>query len=148
MDERGEGMTKVKLYDKAMNEIVLRGVRWLELSPEPVTVERVTEKVYNGDVQLGKSTNSRLINARFMYESADRLDYKLLRNELYSIFNPLKDMWAVDSEVPGIKWEVEVDGFDIERINGTVAEVAVTFYSPKTFARSVGLSTDEYTYTS
>ena len=141
-------MTKVKLYDMDMNEISLRGVKWLEFVPEPVTVERFTEKVYNGDVPLGKTSNSRLINARLMYESADFLDYKMLRNELYNIFNPLKDMWVEDADVPGIKWLVDVESFQPERISGTMAEVSLIFYSPRTYAESFGTSLDEFTYDS
>lgn len=138
----------VKLYDLDMNPIFLRGVKWLEFVPKPVTVERITEKVNNGDIPMGKKTNSRLINARFMYESADFLDYKLLRNELYRIFSPLNDMWAVDDHVPGIKWFVDVESYEPERINGRIAEVSVVFYSPETYARSVGNSLDPYTYDS
>lgn len=148
MDERGEKKMKVRLYDLNMNEIILRGVTWLEFTPEPVTVERFSEKVYNGDIPIGKATNSRLINARLMYEAADYLDYKLLRNELYSLLNPLKSMWAVDENVPGIKWLVDVDSFNPERINGRIAEVSIVFYSAKTYARSIGTSLDPYTFTS
>ncbi|MFC4712227.1 phage tail domain-containing protein [Planococcus dechangensis] len=139
---------KVRLYDPNMNEIILRGVTWLEITPEPVTAERYTEKVYNGDVPLGKSTNSRLINARLKYESVDYLGYKLMRNELYSIFNPIKDMWAVDEEVPGIMWKVDVEDFDIERINGRIGLVNLVFYSATTYARSIGTSLDAFTYDS
>lgn len=147
MVERGEGV-KVKLFDQSMNEIILPGVTWLEFTPEPVTAERYTEKVYNGDIQLGKSTNSRLIRVRLKYQSADYLGYKLMRNELYAVLNPLKDMWAIDVEVPGIMWKVDVEEFELERVSGTVGHVSLVFYSASTYARSIGTSLDEFTYDS
>src|SRR5690606_11573561 len=67
---------------------------------------------------------------------------------LYSIFNPLKSMWAVDSQVPGIKWKVDVENYEVNRIHGTLAEVSLVFYSPKTYARSIGTSLDPFTYDS
>lgn len=139
---------KVDLFDVNMNPIILRGVTWLEFTPRPVEGDRITENVYNSEIVLGKSTKSRMIDARLTYEAHDYLDYKLLRNQLYNVFNPVKDMWAVDTEVPGIMWKVDVDSFDIERINGRTAIVSVVFYSPKTYARSIGDSRSSFTYNS
>lgn len=141
-------MNKVTLYDKDMNVIALRGVKWLAFAPESVKSNRFTESVYNSEIVLGNSTKSRYINTRFLFESADLLDYKLLRNELFSIFNPQKSMWAVDEQVPGIMWDVAVEGFEVNRINGTMAEVSMTLYSPKTYARSIGTSLDAFTFDS
>jgi hypothetical protein len=139
-------MSRVTLYDKDMNVVTLRRVKWLEFTPDPVTAERFSEKVYNGSVELGKATESRLISTRFLYESADLLDYKLLRNELFSIFNPLNDLWIVDEQVPGIMWKVDVESYSTNRINGTVAEVSMVLKSPKTYAQSIGTSLDAFTY--
>lgn len=133
-----------------MKPITLPGVKWLEFTPRPVEADRLTEKVYNSEIVLGKSTKGRFIDARFSFEAYDFLDYKLLRNKLYSIFNPLKDMWAEDTHVPGIKWKVDVDpgSFQVNRINGTLAEVSLVFYSPYTYARSIGDSRSPFTFDS
>lgn len=139
---------KVDLFDVNMNPIILRGVTWLEFTPRPVEGDRITENVYNSEIVLGKTTKSRMIDARFIYEAYDFLDYKLLRNHLYSIFSPIKDLWVVDEQVPGIKWRVEVDSFEVERVNRKVAVVSLIFYSPKTYARSIGTSLDPITYDS
>lgn len=140
----------VNLFDMDMNPVVLPEVKWLEFTPRPVEADRLTEKVFNSEIVLGKSTKGRYIDARFSYEAYDFLDYKMMRNKLYSIFNPIKNMWAEDTRVPGIKWKVDVEpgSFQVNRINGTLAEVSLVFYSPNTYARSIGDSRSPFTYTS
>lgn len=141
-------MTKVTLYDLDMNEIKMRGVTWLEFTPEPPDAEFFIESVYNSEEVLGKASKSRLINVRFMFESGHRISYKLLRNEIFSILSPMQTMWAVDNEIPGIKWRVDVNpgSLSIERINGKTAEASMAFYSRKAYARSLSDSLDPYTY--
>ncbi|PSL42123.1 tail protein [Planomicrobium soli] len=135
----------VKLYDSNMKEIKLRGVRWLEFTPQPPEAEPHTENVWHGDIVLGKTRNSRLINTRLQYQAYDFLDYKLLRNELFAALDPIKDIWAVDQHVPGIRWHVSVQEVDIERINGKFAEVAVTLYSARPHAESIGTTLNPFT---
>lgn len=127
----------VKVYDLNMQEIELRGVRWLELTPDSPSVDRDIEKVGNGDIVLGKKLNSRMLQARLMYTAVRFTDYKVLRDELFNLLNPMKDIYIVDTQIPGKRWLVDVDGFSIERINGTVAEVTVSLYSAKATCKSI-----------
>ena len=91
-------MGGVKLYDMSMREISLRGVKWLEFTPDPPTAEEATEKVYNGDIPMGKTRNSRLIQAKLWYKAYDVLDYKLLRDELFSFLSPFQEFYVVDED--------------------------------------------------
>lgn len=129
-----------------MNEIELRGVQWLEFTPDPPSISRITENVWDGDIPLGKKRNSRNIQARFFYRSRDFLDYKLLRDELFALFDPLKDFYAIDTQVPGKRWRVEVDSYEPSRINGLISEVSITFYTAKPHAESIGTTMDEETF--
>lgn len=121
-----------------MNEIILRGVKWLEFTPDPPSIDRITDNVWNGEITLGKKRTSRLIRARFYYQSDNFLDYKILRDELFTLLDPLKEFYTVDDEVPGKRWKVEIDSYNPERINGMFAEVAVTLYSAKSYAETIG----------
>lgn len=142
-------MTRLRLYDKDMNEIILRGVKWLEFIPAPIEAEKFTEKVGNREIDLGKTTGARSIDAKLWFKAADEPDFALLRNELYAMLSPLKEMWVVDSKVPGVKWWVEVDGLSKpKRINGRVAEFDVVFRSLTTYSRSIGNSLEPYTMAS
>lgn len=136
----------VKLYDLNMTEIELRGVQWLEFTPDPPTISRISDNVWDGDITLGKKRNSRNIQARFFYKSRDFLDYKMLRDELFAVLDPLETFYIVDTQIPGKRWKVEVDSYEPERITGQVAEVAVTLYSSKPYSESIGTTMDEETF--
>lgn len=138
-------MGGVKLYDLEMREISLRGVKWLEFTPDPPSGERAVEKVYHGDIPMGKTRNSRMIQAKLWYKAYDVLDYKLLRDELFSFLSPFQELYVIDEEVPNKRWKVEVDDISPTRINRTTAEVAVVFYCPKGIAESVAMTLDEFT---
>lgn len=139
-------MSRLKLYDENMNEILLPGVNWLEFTPSPIDAERITEKVYNKEILLGRTTGARSINAKLWFTAADAKDFALLRNEVYKLLSPLKNMWAVDKKVPGVKWWVDVDSLSVpKRINSRTAECEVVFRSPTSYARSIGTSLSPFT---
>ena len=137
-------MGNVLLYDLSMQEVVMRGVKWLEFNVDPPSAERNTEKVYHGDITLGKTRNSRLIQAKAWYKAYDALDFKLLRDELFVHLNPHKSFYAVDGDMPGRRWKVEVESININRINRTTAEVAVVFYCAKGVSESVYKTLDGF----
>lgn len=139
-------MGGVKLYDLNMQEIVLRGVKWFEFTPDPPSTERTVEKVHHGEIPLGKTRKSRNIEAKMWYRGYDVLDKKLVRDEIYALLNPLKTFYAVDVDVPGKRWKVEVDSFAPTHINRTIAEVVVVFYCAKGLAESIGTTLDPFTF--
>lgn len=139
-------MAGIKLYDLNMQEIVLRRVKWFEFTPDPPSVERVTEKVYNGDIVLGETRNSRTLEAKMWYTGHDAIDKKLLRDEITAALSPLKDFYVVDEDLPGKRWRVKVDGFNSTSINRTTAEVVVVFYCARGLAESTGTTLDPFTY--
>lgn len=136
----------VKLYDLNMVEINLRGVTWLEFTPDPPSVDRITDNVWDGDIVLGKKRNSRNIQARLMYQSISFNDYQMLRDELFMLLDPLKEIYVVEDKTPGKRWRVDVDGYKPERVNGRVAEVSVMFYSNRPHAESIGTTMDASTF--
>ena len=146
MAKWGESVMGVKLYDLNMTEIELRGVKWVEFTPDPPSSSRITDNVWDGDITLGKKRNSRNIQARFLYKSRDFADYKLLRDELFAIFDPLEAFYIVDTQIPGKRWRVEVDSYEPSRINGLLAEVTIILYSSKPYAESIGTTMDEETF--
>lgn len=139
-------MGGVKLYDLNMQEIVLRGVKWFEFTPDPPGADRVSEKVHHGEITLGKTRKPRNIEAKMWYRSYDPQGKKLLRDEIYALLNPLKEFYVVDEDVPGKRWKVEVESFNTTQVNRTTAEVVVVFYCPKGLAESIGTTLDPFTF--
>lgn len=137
-------MGSVTLYDLDMKEINMRGVKWLEFSPDPPSVEENIEKVHHGDIPLGNTRNSRLIQAKLWAKAYDKLDYKLLLNEIYVHLNPQNYYFAVDDDLPGRRWKVRAQDLNITRVNPTTAEIAVVFYCPKGLAESIHYTLDEF----
>lgn len=138
-------MGGVKLYDLNMTEIKHRGVKWFEFIPEPPSTEKTVDKVYNGEIPLGETRNSRIIAAKFWLTGYDALDYKLLRDEVYAFFSTFKDFYAVDADLPGKRWKVKVESLNINRINRRTGEAEVTFKAHRGIAESIAFSTDDYT---
>lgn len=136
----------VKLYDMEMKETVQRGIRWLELIPDPPQFERITENVWNGEIPLGKKRLSRKLTARFFFRGYDAIDYKVLRDEIIATLHPIKNFYVVDEDIPGKRWLVDVDAQSVKRINRVAGEWEVTFYCAKGLAESIGTTLDPFTY--
>ncbi|MBZ5203193.1 phage tail family protein [Planomicrobium chinense] len=127
----------IKLFDLSMKEIQMRGVKWLELIPDPPQVERITESVWDGEITLGKRRLSRKLSARFFYLADGRSDYKVLRNEIFSLLDPIQTFYVIDTDLPERKWKVDIDTQSLTRLNAVAGEWAVEFVSAQTYAYSV-----------
>ncbi|MGE6370651.1 phage tail family protein [Planococcus kocurii] len=137
-------MGGVTLYDMSMTKVAQRGVKWFEFIPEPPSYDESTEKIYNGEIPMGKTRNSRMISAKFWLKGYDALDYKLLRDEVYGFLSPRKDFFVVDSDLPGKRWKVSVESVTINRLNRRIGEGEVTFKAHRGIAESLDYSMDQY----
>lgn len=127
----------IKLFDLSMKEIQMRGVKWLELIPDPPQVEHITESVWGAEITLGKRRLSRKLSARFFYLADGRSDYKVLRNEIFSLLDPIQTFYVIDTDLPERKWKVDIDTQSLTRLNAVAGEWAVEFVSAQTYAYSV-----------
>lgn len=126
----------IKLFDLSMREIQMRGVKWLELIPDPPQVERITESVWDGEITLGKRRLGRKLSARFFYLADGRSDYKVLRNEIFSLLDPIQTFYVIDTDLPERKWKVDIDTQSLTRLNAVAGEWMVEFISAQTYAYS------------
>lgn len=75
------------------------------------TVAIQTEKIpgHYGFLEVGERTlENRKINVHLQIEAVDEQDFDLLRDELYALFNPLKDFWLIRDIQPGKRYRVRV----------------------------------------
>lgn len=139
-------MINVKLYDEDWNEVELPGVQWLEFTPSPQTANREVQRVGNRDEIISEEKEPRLIETRFLVRSGGYIYYKLIRDELFDIFDPTKKYFIVDFEASAKVWEVRVDDYKPVRTNARNAEVSMRLYSRLPHAFSKGTTLDEFTY--
>jgi phage-related protein len=118
------------------------------LSPTP---EHVTERIdgRHGSVLLGTTLLERKIRASFSVEGYDHLDFDLLRDELFRIFNPLQTFYIIRDLQPGKRMEVAVyDDFDLKYITLEDGEFELDFVIHSTFLESTGTTLDPFTFES
>lgn len=119
-----------KLYDLDMNEIPLpEGVKPLDIFVGSIAKERQTEAIpgRNGIVDYGTNYTERSVELSLWIISSDSIDYRLLRNELYALFDEGNAFYIGESNVPSRVLKVAVDDSYIpERITQRHASVEIS----------------------
>src|SRR5699024_2897968 len=113
-----------------MNEIPLpEGVKPLDIFVGSIAKERQTEAIpgRNGVVDYGTNYTERSVDLSMWIISSDTIDYRLLRNELYALFDTGNLFYISETNVPSRVLKVSVDEPYIpERITHRHASVDVT----------------------
>lgn len=134
-----------------MEEIDLQSVEGTDLKVPSLTPSHFTETIPGkpGVERLGTDLTPRTINGQFLIKGTDRIDYLLIRDIMYSIFNPMNDYYIVDDRQPGKRWHVVItSSFIPERINPTVGTFEIPFetydlpFSESVNKSSVPITTD------
>ena len=118
------------MYDLNMKEIPFPdGLMPLDIFVSSIGKNRITEEIEgrNGVVDYGTNYTSRSVELSMWINSADTIDYRLLRNEIYALFDTANAFYIEETRVPTRVLKVAVDeSFIPDRINSNVASVEVT----------------------
>ena len=113
-----------------MKEIPLPdGVKPLDIFVGSIAKERQTEAIpgRNGVVDYGTNYTERSVDLSMWIVSGDTIDYRLLRNELYALFDTGNAFYIAESNVPSRVLKVAVDESYIpERITRIHASVEIS----------------------
>src|SRR5699024_1896635 len=113
-----------------MKEIPLPdGVKPLDIFVGSIAKERQTEAIpgRNGIVDYGTNYTERPVDLSLWIISSDTVDYRLLRNELYALFDTGNAFYIAESNVPSRVLKVAVDESYIpERITRRHASVEIS----------------------
>ena len=119
-----------KMYDLNMKEIPFPdGLMPLDIFVSSISKKRATEEIEgrNGVVDYGTNYVDRSVELSMWINSADTIDYRLLRNEIYALFDTGNAFYIEETRVPTRVLKVAVDeSFIPDRINSNVASVEVT----------------------
>lgn len=141
----------IYVYDDQGNAIDLTqyNLKCLSFIPESLSPRFSNEDVENidGTIILGTSFDSRKLHTKFLFQAADHIDYQLLRDEIYQIFNPKKDLYIIDTRQSGKHWKVRVSSaFKPEYVNFSTGTFDLDFIAPKTYSESLGTTLDPLTF--
>ena len=118
------------MYDLNMKEIPFPdGLMPLDIFVSSISKKRATEEIEgrNGVVDYGTNYVDRSVELSMWINSADTIDYRLLRNEIYALFDTGNAFYIEETRVPSRVLKVAVDeSFIPDRINSNVASVEVT----------------------
>lgn len=147
--ERGEEM--IRIFDMSGNETILAdyGLICLSFIPESLSPEFFEEDAdgVDGKITLGTRILPRTLTTRFHLKAFDHVDYQLVRDEIYKIFDPRKEIFIIDNRQPGKRWKAKVNGaFRPEYINPKTGKFDLEFVSNQPFAESVGTTLDPFNF--
>jgi phage-related protein len=118
------------------------------LSPSP---EHITETVTgrHGSIRHGTTLKERKITSKISVEAVDYIDFDLFRDELFRIFNPLKEFYIIRDLQPGKRMKVSVASeFDIDYLTLEDGEFDIDFVIHSVFLESIGATLDDFSFDS
>lgn len=119
-----------KIYDLNMKELPFpEGVKPLDIFVSSVNKRRITEEFEgrNGALNYGYDYGERFVDLSLWLEAHDTIDYRLIRNELYSFFDTHDVFYIEETRVPSRVLKVTIDESYIpERINQTHSSVEIS----------------------
>lgn len=119
-----------KLFDLNMNEIPFPGgVMPLDFLVGSTSKRRDVEVIPGryGSMNYGFEYDSRPVTINMLLVAKDRIDFQLLRNEIYALFNTHDEFYVADDLLPSRVLKVSVDeSFIPEKFNHVEAEVTIT----------------------
>lgn len=140
----------IYIYDESGQEINLKryDLRCFSFIPESLTPEFETEKIGDRTIILGTNFGPRRLFAKFLIEAVDHIDYQLLRDEIFKIFNPKKTLYIIDRRQPGKRWVARNSTvFRPEYVSPTVGRFDLEFVTEELpFCESVGNSLTPLTF--
>lgn len=141
-------MPDIRILDRDFNEIIIPYIRWLELVPEPLGVSRDSEKIGDVEITISEQRMPRNLRARILVPYKNPIYKKLIRSELFDLFDKSRKYYVTDIGAGSKVWDVRIDEIIIKRINSINDEWILNLYSPLPYAMSRGTTLDDFTYSS
>jgi phage-related protein len=116
-------------------------------SPSPTHYrERIEGR--SGYVDLGTEYEGRNIQAKLTMIAVDNVDFSLLRDELFRVFDTREPFYLLPKESPGKRILAKYgSAYSLSRI-GAFGEFELTFSSESAYFESIGTTTDPLTFNS
>lgn len=103
----------------------------------------------HGLIPLNTTFDGRKLNASFLLQGTDYLDFQLKMDRVHQLFSTEEEMYVIDSRQPGKQWKVKVESeFSIDLINSQSGRFQVSFLSALPYAVSLGTTQDPFTFES
>jgi hypothetical protein len=134
------GSTTVKMSDYNFHLILFHVD-----PPEPVMH---WEEIENRDglIDLGVNYKSRTLKFNGTIIANDHMDFHLLRNDIYNLFDSRSPFYLTSSYEPGKRFYVKTQSIKIEQKAGRFGLLEVELISPSPYAESIGTTTDPKTF--
>lgn len=100
----------------------------------------------NGLIDMGTNYAERTLRGAFEFVAEDFLDFPLLRNEIFRIFDSREVFYLIDDREPGKRWLVKANGYSPDQLIASRGKFDVDFISPSSFAESIGTTLDPLTF--
>ncbi|MGD7007628.1 phage tail family protein [Metabacillus sp. 84] len=141
------------LKDLNNQEIDLQayGLTCLSFIPESLSpsFQEENNEYTDGTIIAGTKINSRILKTKFWMKAADHVDYQMLRDEIYRLFDPRKQYFIIDKRQPGKRWIARNSTlFTPEYINPKTGQFELNFFSEKPYAQSIGSTLNLFTFDS
>jgi phage-related protein len=130
-------------YDLANYGIKMR--RFSVASPETIHSREQIEG-RDGFIDMGTTYGGRSITVECFMSGADALDFHLLRNEVFRIFDSREAFYIVSDAEPAKRWLVKYDGSFSMQQTLKHGEFTLEFISPSSYAESIGTTLDLFTF--
>jgi len=115
-------------------------------SPEPEHITSTIEGQHGSNYQ-GTILKDRKIVSSISVEAWDDIDFDMKRDEIFKIFNPLKQFYIIRDLQRGKRIKVSVsNSFDIDYITLEDGEFSIEFVIHSVFLESVGSTEDPFTF--
>lgn len=141
---------KIQYQDGSMVDLHEDKNLWVSsfriLSPSP---EHITETVEgrHGSILLGTNLKERKITSKISVEAVDPVDFDLFRDELFRIFNPLKEFYIIRDLQPGKRLKVSVASeFELDYLTLEDGEFDIEFVIHSVFLESIGSTLDDLSF--
>lgn len=128
----------MQLFDDQRRRISLEslGLIGLKLHVSPPSFTRETEYVPGvGEITLDRTLSPRQIEAELWMKSSDLISSKQDRDRLYSILGRYPHFYIGDT--PGKLWNVALDDWDMDRINGRFHSIKLPLIASTGRAESI-----------
>ena len=123
-----------------------RGIKCLKFVISSPSPRRETNTVTgrNGIITQDTTLDGRSLRASFAIEAHDYLDYQLLRNEAFKLFDAKTEFYIIDNREMGKRWLVRTaSAYTPERLGLRLGSFDIDFVSDSPYAESVYTTKDE-----
>jgi len=131
-------------YD--LEKLDIHVLKFYPSSPEPDTEKRTIPGM-DGHIDLGTTYAGRKLHAEISIMPQDYLEYSLLRNEVFRIFDSRESFYIIHHSEPRKRWLVKYSSpFSIPHEQPKLGSFDIEFESSSAYSQSIGSLLDPFTF--